>query len=222
MKLLKTISLVIATALATTLSAQAAIVQTDAWNAAGGAWNPANQPTYNAKNGGILNPDALSDNGADLYVSPFNIAAPPFFTNYGTGLYSDYFYTFFSLPTFTVSTSNVLDGVEKITFNLVSTALLSNPSVSLTYNGSLGADWFDSIVVGFDSNFNVDIVSYTWTWDIGSLPPESAFSLGWAAPSAHGVFYSVTLTQSVPEPSSLALITLGAAALYFKRRRSAV
>lgn len=185
-------------------------VQVETWSAAGGAWTAANQTGWTNGTGGVLNPDASADYGAELSATGATSG----------GIYSSYYYTSNSTPTFTLSTSNVLSGVQTISLSLTSNAVFSDGSVTLTFGSqSVEVDSFSSTSAGTIGGFAATL--YTWTFDVSSLAPENSFSLSWTTPSAHTAYEPISMTQAVPEPSTYALIALGLGALLFVRSRRA-
>jgi hypothetical protein len=108
------------------------------WSTAA-AWTPANQPNYTAAAGGTLYTDESI--AAGLNASALNTDATLSLgpVTQGGGIYANsYLYTGGSLPTFTLSTSNVLSGAESISLSIdAAYGVFTSSSSTL----SLGAPW---------------------------------------------------------------------------------
>lgn len=206
----------------------ASATQTERWSTSGGAWDDTYQSEWTTNN--TLLPDASADFGATLRASVR--PAPSGLAPTG-GLYDTFYYTFFTAPAFTLSTGNVLDGLETITLDFsYGSGLTSVESIglALNYNAannnlapssfSTGASETIATVFG-DQTFT----HYSFTWIVGGFGETDAFTIHWALGS-HNAFNGVALVQTaassaVPEPASFAVLAgLGALALGASRRRS--
>lgn len=189
------------------------VTLTDTWSAAGGAWAGSNQSEWVSDN--ILHPDAASDNGAVLHSSirPLETTSAP-----QGGLYDTFFYTFFSAPTFTLSTSNVLVGLETISFSITYATEGGTPiddiGLTLNYNDAYTGLAPDSRVTGETVTIdtgplfgNMDFTTFTYTWLVSELGASTGFSLSWNL-DQHNSFAQIDLTQAataVPEPATWAM-----------------
>jgi hypothetical protein len=193
----------------------------DTWSADGGAWTASNQPDFTAATGGggTLYTDEAIVGGTNHSVGNTGAVWTSAVTS-GSGIYGDYYYTLFSTPAITVSTVNVLSGVEAISFSLEMSGTMASTSVGLDFGGVLAADGFESEFLGTDPGFGANIYRYTWMWDVNGLTASSSFSLGWTTPGNHTAYFTVELTQqAIPEPSTCALVFVGGVALLLLRRR---
>lgn len=235
MKRLQILALAAFFGLALPWSTQAQII--DTWTAPGGAWTPANQPDFTAApgGGGTLYTDeaiAAGTNTAGLNtgatwssaIPAWSPGPPPSGPNPGSGLYNDYYYTLFSTPVITINTTNVLAGVETITFELTTATTLLTGSVGLNFSGLQTAASFNATLLGVDPNFGANVYAYTWTWEVGALALPSSFSLSWTTPSYHTAYFQAELSQvqAVPEPAAgtLAILGIGGTLLWRARRKA--
>lgn len=197
--------------------AQAQTVLTDAWTVAGNAWTPASHPNYATD--GIISADVGSQSGATITTSS------------KAGLYTNYFYSLFTTPTFTLATSNVLADVRTISFSVTIAGAFSSGPV-LNFNASNSALSNYTFTAGATSDVGgFSAVTNTYTWDVTGLGSSSAFNIVWALPN-HTAIGAVTLTQdinvsAVPEPSTYAaifggLVLVGAVARRRFVRKAAV
>ncbi len=204
----------------------------DMWTFAGGGLDPA---TYGGNfRPDPINPDALSDNGATivatgLVVTPFGSGG---LGSNSAGAYGG-IYTFFAEnSSYVLSTSTILDSLDTITISFLagggSPSLVSYDSSSLTLNyneanptlASNGFGTVSGIIV--DSPIGEqDLTEYTWTWTgLSALGSTTGFSTSWDTQGNEHVFFTdFTLTQAVPEPSTIGLIVLGGAFCALRRRR---
>jgi len=194
----------------------------DVWDYDGGAFNPA---TY----GGVFRPPVLvpnvaQDSGATLVLSNLRLGG------LGSGSFPEGYggiYTFFSENVgFAMQTTQILPGIQTITASFqagggtydASTALLAfnleNPAVASSAYFSLNLGVADS-PIGL-----VEMIQYTWTWDIAALGASSGFTIHWTA-NEHEFFDEVSLTQAIPEPSTFVLLGIGAVVILTMIRRSA-
>lgn len=220
-------SSVLVTVFFLTAVAAAAATQIDRWSTAGGAWDHTYQTDWVATN--ILNPDASADFGATLHVSerPSTSGLAP-----TGGLYGTFYYTFFTAPTFTLSTDNILSGLTTVTFDFSYAAGLTDiESIGLTlnFNSTYSALVADSFTVGasetIDTAFGPQtFTNYSFSWNVLGLGATDELSLTWDL-GTHNSFNGVTLTQtsSVPEPATYAAFAgFGVLLLAaFRRRRRA-
>jgi|GEM_PF-2454597 len=227
--------LTLATVFAASASLQAAPL-VDTFTFAGGGLDPA---TYGGNfRPTPINPDAASNNGATIVAS--NLVVTPFGSG-GLGSTSipayDGIYTFFaSSASFVLSTSNILSSLDEITVSLVVgggfPTLLSYTSSSLTlnYNGSnpaVASSGFQSVVGEVVVSPVVGVLpltKYTWKWTgLAALGETTQFSTSWNVQGQqHVVFQEISLTQAVPEPSTVGLIVLGGVFCVLLRRRRQV
>lgn len=213
-------------ALALAASSAAAATRTDRWSTAGGAWDDTYQTAWVSNN--TLLPDAASDFGATLHASarpsPSGLAPTG-------GLYDTFYYTFFTSPTLTLSTANVLSDLETITFEFSYAAGLTSVEsigLALNYNASHAGLAPASFTTGtsetIDTAFGEQtFTAYSFTWTVAELGGTDGFSIVWDLGS-HNAFNGVALTQTsasaVPEPAGLAALSgLGALGLVASRRR---
>lgn len=218
----------LAIGLATLVSAQAQTL-TSTWTDAGGGLNPA---TY----GGNYRPDVLvpntgSTSGGTIAMSGFTsggLGSSGFPGGYG-GIY-----TFFSTnPSYILNTTTILEGVDEITISLWAGG--GNPaaiaytatSLLLDYNSgnqNLASTSFDNSETRIEKDTPVGDVTmtlYKWTWtgisDLGAL---TSLSTQWDTQSTPHVFTTeISITQAVPEPSTLALLLAGGALFALRRKR---
>lgn len=212
-------------AAATLFSAQAQTI-VDSWSAPGGAWNPANQPNFEAASpgGGTLYTDQAiageTNNSIDNTGAIWTSVVPPSPPYPGIGIYGDYYYTLFSTPTITLSTSNILDNVQTITFSLAAAgAGFNSDTVQLNFGGLQSATGFIPVDLGPDPDFPTNRYIYTWTWDVSSLAVPSTFSLVWTTPAEHTPYFSAEIVQAVPEPSAMVMAVVGISFVLTRSRR---
>jgi len=202
--------------------------QTDIWSLAGGGLNPNTYTSApNKYQPPVLFPDAAANHGATITYTGMNIedtgglGSSSFPNGYG------FFYTFFNAPvSFSLQTSTVLAGVETITvkFNSGGGTTFNAASLTLNFNPTHMAlavqpsDFTTS--PGGSSPFGA-LTNYSWTWNVTGFGPSTGLSTSWTATAEHTTFADLQLIQqSVPEPSSFALVSLGVAGLVGRRRRS--
>lgn len=203
-----------------------AATQTDRWSTAGGAWDDTYQTAWVSTN--TLRPDASSDFGATLHASVRPSASGLAPTG---GLYDTFYYTFFTAPTLTLSTDNVLSGLETVTFEFAYAAGLTSVEaigLVLNYNSSHLGLAPASFVTGASETISTafgdqTFTTYSFTWSVLGLGSTDNFSITWNL-GAHNAFNGVALTQAtasaVPEPASFAALAgLGSLALVATRRR---
>lgn len=222
----------LAAVLAATASLHAAPL-VDTWTFAGGGLDPATyagdfRPTP-------INPDTLSDNGATIVAT--NLVVVPFGSgglgSSSLGAYGGIYTFFASSANFVLSSGTILDSLDEITVSLVagggSPTLLNytGTSLSLNYNGSnpsVASSSFNS-VVGLDPVSTpvgpLLLTTYTWTWTgIAALGDTTQFSTSWNTQGQqHAFFQEISLTQAVPEPSTICLIAVGGAFCALRRKR---
>jgi hypothetical protein len=205
-----------------------AATQTDRWSTAGDAWDDAYQTSWVSAN--TLKPDAASDFGAILHASarpsPSGLAPTG-------GLYDTFYYTFFTAPTLTLSTDNVLAGLETITFEFSYAAGLTSVDaigLVLNYNAAYTGLAPSTFTAGSGETISTvfgpqTFTAYSFTWNVASLGATDEFSIVWNL-GAHNSFNGVALTQAdaasspVPEPSAFAALAgFGALGLAITRRR---
>lgn len=203
----------------------------ETWTYAGGGLAPT---TYGV---GVYRPatliaDTTHNNGTIIAVTGMSSgglgsAGTP--TGYG-GIY-----TFFGGGTYTLNASNVLNGVQSITFSMLAGG--GNPTeidylsgnINLNFNAvnnsvvassfSKGAPIVTSTPIG-----NMSLNEYTWTWNVSSLGASTGFSLAWNANTTanhHSFFTDISLSQTdvVPEPSAALLGSVTVLGLFLRRRR---
>jgi hypothetical protein len=200
------------------VSSARAATQSDSFTYVGGALNP---NTYSALGDPAkyrpptLFPDATANHGASIGVTGA--------TSGGLGSSSfpdgyEFYYTFFSPSvSFTLQTATVIAGIDKITisFNSGGGTTFNATSLALNFNTAHASESATTFTTSFGgtSDFG-DLTNYSWTWNVGSFGASSGFTAGWASTGPHTTFADIQLVQqSVPEPSSLLLATLGLAGL---------
>lgn len=182
----------------------------DVWDYDGGAFNPA---TYGgAYKPLVLYPNATENRGGTLVLSNLT------FGGLGSGSFPDGYggiYTFFSENVgFAMQTSNILSGIQSITASFqAGGGIYDASSVQLAFNlenPSLASTSFSSLEIGEEESpiGSVEIFQYTWTWDVSTLGSSSGFTLNWTA-QQHEFFTEVTLTQTIPEPSTFVILGVG-------------
>jgi hypothetical protein len=185
---------------------------TDEWTAAGGAWTAAGQSGFVSGSGGSLSGDTGSSGATALTVANATSG----------GLFTDYYYSLFSTPTFTLTSSDVLADITTLSVEIHMAGTFT-AAPSLTFNGQAltasATSFADGTIGG-----SFAATTYTYTWDVASVVAESnTFSIDWTLPN-HTAIDAISITQSssaVPEPSAFAAIA-GAGALTlvaFRRRR---
>lgn len=205
----------------------------DKWTFAGGGLNPA---TYGGNfRPTPLNPDAASSNGATIVAS--NLVVTPFGSgglgSASLGAYGGIYTFFASSASFALSTSNILSSLDEITISLVAGGGNPTPlsytssSLTLNYNGSntaVASTVFASLLLPAPVPTPVgdlQLTRYTWTWTgLLALGESTQFSTSWNVQGQqHAFFQEISLTQAVPEPSTMGLIALGGAFCALRRRR---
>jgi hypothetical protein len=194
----------------------------DHWDYVGGAFNPA---TY----GGVyrppvLLPNAAGNSGGTLVLSNLTsggLGSNSFPEGYG-GIY-----TFFSRNVgFTMQTANVLPDLQTITASFRSGGgVYDSTSLLLAFNSegsALASGSYFALDVGeVESSIGpVEMFQHTWTWDVGSLGSSTGFALQWTG-QEHEFLTEVTLTQAIPEPSTLVMLGLGGVLVLRAIRRRA-
>ncbi len=204
-----------------------AVTLTDAWSGPGGAWTGASQTEWVSDN--LLHPDAASNNGAVLHssVRPTATSSAPL-----GGLYDGFFYSFFSTPTLTLSTDNVLAGMDTLTLSisLGGQTSIDDVAITLNYNPGNPALAPDTratgpSVIASSPIGDMELTTYTYTWLVGARGPSEGLSLSWNI-GVHTAISQIELTQSaassaVPEPATYAAIVGGLvlAGVILARRR---
>ncbi|EIP97030.1 PEP-CTERM putative exosortase interaction domain-containing protein [Opitutaceae bacterium TAV1] len=166
-----------------------------------------------------LNASVGSGSGATITATGYSVGYPSELD----GL----LYTFFATPTFTISTSTVLDDVSTISVAIFSSA--APLDVSLNFN----SDNTDLInytltteagghILGEGTSFATSGTNYIYTWDVSGLGGGDDISISWGF-GQHAAFDTIVLTQSaVPEPSTYAAIVgtaMLAGVLILRRRK---
>lgn len=202
-----------------------AATRIDRWSTDGGAWDDTYQTDWVSAN--ILHPDATADSGASLHVSARPSASGLAPTG---GLYDTFYYTFFTTPTFTLSTGNVLSGLTTITLDFSYAAGLTAVDaigLALNYNPAHVSLAADSVTTGSSETIGTafgdqTFTNYSFTWSVLGLGASDELSFTWNL-GAHNAFNGVTLTQTaVPEPAAYAALAgCGVLVLALLRRRSA-
>lgn len=190
--------------------AHAALV--DQWTAGGGAWTASAQSGFVSGTGGVLAADPGSASNATLSIANATSG----------GIYTAYYYTLFSTPTFTLTSGNVLADIATLSVTIHAAGTFAS-APSLIFNGNAltaDVDSFDGGTIG--GSFAA--TTYVYTWEVGSFTDETnAFSIGWTFP-VHTAIDSIVLTQAaaVPEPSTYAAFAgAGVLLIAFLRRRRA-
>jgi hypothetical protein len=205
----------------------------DRWTFAGGGLDPA---TYGGNfRPTPINPDAALSNGATIVAS--NLVVTPFGSgglgSTGLGAYGGIYTFFASSASFALSTSNILSSLDEITITLVAGGGNPTPlsytgsSLTLNYNGSntaVASTGFASLLLPDPVTTPVgdlQLTRYTWTWtDLSALGESTQFSTSWNVQGQqHAFFEQISLTQAIPEPSTVALIAIGGAFCVMRRRR---
>lgn len=212
---------VLAAATIVSLASVQAQTLVDTWSYNGGGLNPA---TYSGSfQPAILYPDASANSGATISLSGLTsggLGSSGFPEGYG-GVY-----TFFSDEVnFGLESSNLLSDVGTITLSFLAGGgtTYNAGDLLLNFNAenpALGSVSFTPQSAGQVSTpiGNVSVTLYTWTWDVSGLGLSDGFSIGWSA-LPHTFFNNITLTQAVPEPTVLGLISVGMSCLLLRRRR---
>ncbi|MEX1119847.1 MAG: PEP-CTERM sorting domain-containing protein [Terrimicrobiaceae bacterium] len=208
----------------------------DNWTYAGGGLDPESYTAQPDKYRPTpINPDAANNNGATIVAT--NLVVIPFGSgglgSANAGAYQG-IYTFnASNASFALTSGTILDSLDEITITIVAgggfpTLLTYNSStLSLNYNGSnpaLASSSFLSTDLGIISTpvvGDLNLFQYTWTWTgLASLGETTQFSTSWNVQGQqHAFFQEISLTQAVPEPSTVALIAIGGAFCALRRRR---
>lgn len=217
----------LAIGLVTLVSAQAQTL-TSTWTYAGGGLNPA---TYGGNfQPDVLNPDTGSTSGGSIAMSGFTSGG------LGSSGYPDGYggiYTFFSDNTsYVLSTTTILGGVDEVTISLWAgggfPALIAYTATSLhlDYNGGsqqlVSSSFDNSVTQEVSTPLGLQTLTlYTWTWtgisDLGAL---TSLSTQWDTQGNQHVFMTdISLTQAIPEPSTLALLLAGGTLFALRRKR---
>jgi len=183
----------------------------------------------------VLTPDTGSTGGGSIAVTGWTPTVPPNFPGgIGSSSSPDGYggiYTFFSQnPSYVLSTSSILAGVDRITVTLWGgggnpTALAyTSTSLQLDYNGgnqNLSSTTFDNSMSQTVSTpiGPQNVTRYVWTWEgVSSLGALTDFSFSWDTQSTQHVFLTDISLLQVPEPSALVLVLVGGALLSGRRR----
>ncbi len=198
------------------------------WTVAGGGLAPA---TY----GGAYRPSTLvADTGGNATIAMSGLTSGGLGSSSFPGGYGG-IYTFFSTGlSLTLQVTDVLEGIDEVSFTFLagggSPTLVSylQNSISLNYNSentAVASSAFSAISgITVDSPIGEqELTSYTWTWtNLSSLGASDGFSIAWNSQGqAHVFLTDISVTQTVPEPSAIGLLALGAAALVWRRRKRA-
>jgi hypothetical protein len=201
-------------------------VLTNTWTLAGGGLNPTNY-------GGDFRPSVLASDTGSTGTATIGMSG---LTSGGLGsanlgAYGGIYSFFSSGLALNLQVTNVPSGILGITFGFLggggSPALTySNSSLSLNFNvdNTAVASSSFSAVPGIivDSPIgDQDLTAYTWRWtNLSLMGNSSMFSLAWTAPRQHAFITDIIVTQAVPEPSVFALLSIGAAGLWFLRKKT--
>lgn len=208
-----------------TLSLQAAATVTDVWSSSGGSWTQSNQPDFSTVSpsaGGVLYSDtdiaAGTNNNADSSESTLGVSGAD-----SGGVYSAYYYTLNSTPTFTANINETADDLGLITITIVGAmgATTVDANLLTLVFGSATFDTAGSFSAADAGDLGgFEATEYTWTYDVSGASPDTVddFTVSWSLAS-HEAFATISVTQTIPEPSSVMLGTLGAASLLLRRRR---
>lgn len=198
----------------------------DTWTYEGGGLAPA---TYGQNLPSTLVPDAGSSGNATIALTGFTSGG------LGSSSFGPYggIYTFFSSgATFTLAVTNLLEGIDELTFTFLagggSPTLVSylQSSIALNYNAensavtSSGFSTISGIIV--DSPIGEqNLTSYTWTWSgLSTLGESTGFSFVWNTQgNAHVFLTDISVVQAVPEPSVIGLVGLAGVAFAWRCRR---
>ncbi|MFY8216465.1 MAG: PEP-CTERM sorting domain-containing protein, partial [Chthoniobacterales bacterium] len=194
----------------------------DHWDYVGGAFNPA---TYGgAYRPPVLLPNAAENSGATLVLS--NLASGGLGSNSFPQGYGG-IYTFFSQDVgFAMQTANVLPGLQTISASFRSGGgVYGSTSLLLALNSenlAVASNSYSALDMGeVESPIGpVEMFQHTWTWDVASLGASTGFSLQWTG-HEHEFLNEVSLTQAIPEPSTLVMLGLGGVLVLREIRRRA-
>jgi hypothetical protein len=184
------------------------------------AWTPANQPSYTAAGGTLFTDESIAAGHNTLALNTDATLLLGAVTQ-GGGIYANsYLYTGGSVPTFTLSTSNILSGAKSISFTIdAAVGVFTSSSLTFSLGGSLAS--FTAVDTGVKAA-GFELFDYTWNWDVSSVSPYSNISISWATPAVHTAYTEVALAQStqvaaVPEPQS-GLFLLASLAFFCRLR----
>lgn len=233
MKSLKSKFALLALALAGMVALPAHADLTQSWTASGGAWDRANQPGWTwTDDPNPLYSDQGAGSGAVLFVTDMatvvDSRGAPDFGN--SGPLVSFFYTKGSNPSFSLTATTVVAGLETISFAIdyadISMTPIADINLSLNFSSaysSLAPDGPGVVVTSFEEH-GFGWTRYLYTWDVSQLGGTSGFSVNWGALAEHTAFTAVFLTQTsaVPEPAAWAAISASAvlAAALLRRRGS--
>jgi hypothetical protein len=141
-------------------------------------------------------------------------------------------YSFFSSGlALNLQVTNVSSGIVNMTFGFLGgggspVLTYSNSSLSLNFNAgntAVASSSFSAVPgIVVDSPIGEqELTAYTWRWtNLSLLGSSSMFSIAWTAPRQHAFITDIIVTQAVPEPSVFALLSMGAAGLWFLRKKT--
>jgi hypothetical protein len=201
-------------------------VLTNTWSLAGGGLNPTNY-------GGNFRPSVLASDTGSTGTATIGMSG---LTSGGLGsatlgAYGGIYSFFSSGLALNLQVTNVTSGILGITFGFLGgggspVLTYSNSSLSLNFNvgNTAVASSSFSAVPGIivDSPIGEqELTAYTWRWtNLSLLGNSSMFSIAWTAPRQHAFITDIIVTQAVPEPSVFALLSMGAAGLWFLRKKT--
>ena len=201
-------------------------VLTNTWTLAGGGLNPTNSA-------GKFRPSVLASDTGSPGTATIGMSG---LTSGGLGsatlgAYGGIYSFFSSGLALNLQVTNVTSGILGITFGFLGgggspVLTYSNSSLSLNFNvgNTAVASSSFSAVPGIivDSPIGEqELTAYTWRWtNLSLLGNSSMFSIAWTAPRQHAFITDIIVTQAIPEPSVFALLSMGAAGLWFLRKKT--